>query len=108
MPADSYEAEIIGAVREMSSRLVEFRQESQRAILPMYPRIREIERRQEEDAQQRAERQIVLDRALAALERSNRRLWTGLVVLILTQAATVVLCVWLAVRLAHVAVVALR
>lgn len=62
---DGWAREVIRSVEYMSAQLVEFRQQINRAMLPLYPRITEIEARAEREAKEREIRQKVLDAKLA-------------------------------------------
>lgn len=106
MAPDTYEGELVKAVREMTERMVEFRQDMQRSLLPLYPRIREIEDAQAADRRLRTERQQVLDAALESLARSIRVLRRWAIANTAALVLLVVVCIWLAWRLAHAAIVA--
>jgi len=101
MPADpdeTYTREIIRVVRELTEAVVTVRTDVNRAVNPLYQRIVRIERHYEDDGQNRAKRQQVLDarfdaqdKALAALQlRSNIRLIVE-IALIVAVVATIML-----------------
>lgn len=62
---DGWMREVVRTVEAMSAQLVEFRQHINRAVMPLYPRITEIERRADRDDAKREERQKILDAKLA-------------------------------------------
>lgn len=66
---DGWAREVVRTVEEMSRRLVEFRQDVNRAMQPLYPRIVEIEKRADREAEERTKRQKELDGKLAEQNR---------------------------------------
>lgn len=79
MPSENdYIAEVIRTVEAMTRQLVEFRQDINRATLPLYPRIVEIERQLDAEAKERPARQKVLDDKLTAQDQELGRQTTAL------------------------------
>lgn len=71
---DSVAEEMVRAIREMTERLVVFRQEIQRAVQPLYPRITAIEEQNRLDRKERIERQKELDDRLTSFAQAIDRL----------------------------------
>ncbi len=62
---DDYIREVIRTVADMNRQVIETRQELMRAVLPLYPRIIELDRTREQDAKDRIARQHELDAKIA-------------------------------------------
>lgn len=61
---ESWVREVIHTVEAMTQQLTAYRQDVTRALSPMYPRIVEIEKRLDQEAKERPQRQKDLDRKL--------------------------------------------
>lgn len=92
---DDLGREMVRSIEQMTQRLVEFRQEVGRAVYPLYPRILEIEKRLDQEARDRPQRQqeldarlTVQDTALAAIKR--RQGWRLAIEAVLAVAAVII------------------
>lgn len=65
---ESWVREVIHSVEHMTQQLIAYRQDVTRSLTPMYPRIVEIEKRLDQEAKDRPQRQKELD---AKLEKQN-------------------------------------
>lgn len=75
---DQWVREVIRTVESMSQQLVEFRQQINRVITPLYPRILEGEKRADREAAERAQRQKELDQRLTNQDHAIARQQTAI------------------------------